>query len=95
MNQENNRSFGELMEVMKKLRGPGGCPWDKEQTLSDLRTYIVEEAYELVEAISGGNADEMMEECGDVLLQVVFVAAVAEEEGLLSINIPYWQNCQI
>ena len=86
MNQENNRSFGELMEVMKKLRGPGGCPWDREQTLSDLRTYIVEEAYELVEAISGGKAEDMMEECGDVLLQVVFVAAVAEEEGLFSIK---------
>ncbi len=74
------------MDVMKKLRGPGGCPWDKEQTLSDLRTYIVEEAYELVEAISGGRAEDMMEECGDVLLQVVFVAAVAEEQGLFSMK---------
>lgn len=86
MNQENGRSFDELMKVMKRLRGPEGCPWDKEQTLSDLRTYIVEEAYELVEAISGGKAEDMMEECGDVLLQVVFVAAVAEEEGLFSMK---------
>ncbi|NLB82763.1 MAG: nucleoside triphosphate pyrophosphohydrolase [Synergistaceae bacterium] len=86
MNQKINESFGKLMDVMKRLRGPGGCPWDKEQTLSDLRTYIVEEAYELVEAISGGRADDIMEECGDVLLQVVFVAAVAEEEKLFSIQ---------
>lgn len=86
MNQENNRSFEELLEVMKRLRAPGGCPWDREQTLPDLRTYIVEEAYELVEAISGGRAEDIMEECGDLLLQVVFVASVAEEEGLFSMK---------
>ncbi len=86
MNHKTGSSFDELMEVMKRLRAPGGCPWDREQKMSDLRTYIVEEAYELVDAITEGRAEDIMEECGDVLLQVVFAAAVAEEEGLFSME---------
>lgn len=70
-----------LMDVMKRLREPGGCPWDREQTMESLRPFIVEEAYELIEAIDSGDANVIAEECGDYLLQVVFIARIAEEEG--------------
>lgn len=66
---------------MARLRGEGGCPWDREQTMESIRTYIVEEAYELVDAISRGDRDEIVEEGGDLLLQVVFLARMGEEEG--------------
>jgi XTP/dITP diphosphohydrolase/tetrapyrrole methylase family protein/MazG family protein/ATP diphosphatase len=78
-------SFQELAEVMRKLRSPGGCPWDREQTFETLRTYIIEESYELVEAITNENISEILEECGDLLLQPVFVSAIAEEKGLFSL----------
>ena len=75
------KEFGTLLGIMRKLRAPGGCPWDAEQTVSSLRRYILEEAHELVEAIDGGNARDIAEECGDLLLQVVFVAEIASEAG--------------
>ena len=71
---------------MKQLRAPGGCPWDAEQTLDSLRRYILEEANELVEAIADGETRGICEEAGDVLLQVVFVATVAAEQGLFGID---------
>jgi len=71
----------ELVSVMTRLRGPGGCPWDAEQTHLSLARYAVEEVYELVEAISSGDADAVREELGDVLLQVVFHAEVARTSG--------------
>ncbi|MFP4481659.1 MAG: nucleoside triphosphate pyrophosphohydrolase [Thermovirgaceae bacterium] len=70
-----------LMDVLKQLREPGGCPWDREQTMESLRPFIIEEAYELIEAIDSGDANVIAEECGDHLLQVVFIARIAEEEG--------------
>lgn len=70
-----------LVEVMTHLRGPDGCPWDKEQTHQTLRKYLLEEAYEAVEAIDLGDPDKLCEELGDVLLQVVFHAQVAREQG--------------
>ena len=66
---------------MATLRAPGGCPWDREQTMGSLRTYITEESYELVDAISKDEYGEICEECGDVLLQVVFIAQIASEKG--------------
>lgn len=69
----------ELVEVMNRLRSPGGCPWDAEQTHATLAPYAVEEAFELAEAIQGGDRDELVDELGDVLLQVVFHARVAAE----------------
>lgn len=75
------KKFQELADIMKKLRAPGGCPWDGEQTHMTLRRYILEEAYELIEAIEDGNNREICEECGDVLLQPVFVACISEEKG--------------
>ncbi len=69
----------ELIEIMARLRGPDGCPWDRNQTHESLRPYVVEEAFELVEAIDGGDAKEIREELGDMLLQVVFHSQIASE----------------
>lgn len=67
----------ELISVMAKLRAPGGCPWDAEQTHESLIKYLVEETYELIDAIESGNRDDMIEELGDVLYQVLFHADIA------------------
>lgn len=72
-------AFAELVAVMDRLRSPGGCPWDAAQTHQSLLTYLIEEAHELVEAVETGGPADVREELGDVLLQVVFHARVAEE----------------
>lgn len=76
----------ELIEVMARLRAPGGCPWDREQTHETLVPYLVEETYEAVEAIEQKDFDELKKELGDVLLQVVFHARLAEEAGRWNIH---------
>jgi XTP/dITP diphosphohydrolase len=73
--------FLELVEVMDRLRSPGGCPWDAEQTHASLVKYLLEEAYETAEAIEDADGPALREELGDVLLQVVFHARIAEEAG--------------
>ncbi len=73
-----------LLEVMRRLRGPDGCPWDKVQTHQSLRSYLLEEAAEAVDAISRGHTQEIAEELGDVLLQVAFHSVIAEQEGSFS-----------
>ncbi|MGQ9736212.1 MAG: MazG family protein [Thermaceae bacterium] len=73
-----------LLAVMRRLRAPDGCPWDRVQTHASLRPYLLEEAYEAVEAIGRGDPEEMAEELGDVLLQVAFHSVIAEEEGLFA-----------
>ena len=70
-----------LVEVMAKLRSEEGCPWDREQTWDSLRRYVLEEAYELVDAIDRKDPAAVLEECGDLLLEVVFMAQIAHEEG--------------
>src|SRR5512137_2601682 len=70
-----------LLAVMARLRGPDGCPWDREQTLASLRPYVLEETYEVLEAIESGDPAAHREELGDLLLQIVFQARLAEEEG--------------
>jgi tetrapyrrole methylase family protein / MazG family protein len=70
-----------IFEVVHRLRAPGGCPWDREQTHESLRPYLLEETYELLEAIDAGDDDKMMEELGDLLLQVAMHAEIAAEEG--------------
>ncbi len=70
-----------LLAVMARLRGPDGCPWDREQTLATLRPYVLEETYEVLEAIESGDPAAHREELGDLLLQIVFQARLAEEEG--------------
>ncbi|WP_345713817.1 MazG nucleotide pyrophosphohydrolase domain-containing protein, partial [Kineococcus glutinatus] len=69
----------ELVAVMDRLRSPGGCPWDAEQTHDSLLRYLVEETYEVVEAVEGGDREHLREELGDLLLQVVFHARIAAE----------------
>lgn len=78
--------FGALAEVMARLRGPDGCPWDREQTPDSLRKYVVEEAYEVVEAIDSGSPAKLSEELGDLLLQVVFHAQLASESGAFALG---------
>ena len=70
-----------LLSIMERLRGPQGCPWDREQTLSTLRPYVLEETYEVLEAIDAGDAREHCAELGDLLLQIVFQALLRKEEG--------------
>lgn len=74
-------AISELLEVMAKLRSPEGCPWDREQDHRSLRFHAVEEVYELIDAIEAGDDHEMMEELGDLLLQVVFHCQLARERG--------------
>ncbi len=69
-----------LFDVVRRLRAPDGCPWDREQTHATLRPYLLEETYELLEAIDSGDEGRLREELGDVLLQVAMHAAIAEEE---------------
>jgi tetrapyrrole methylase family protein/MazG family protein len=73
--------FDDLVTIMKRLRAPGGCPWDAEQTHESLTRYLLEETYEVIEAIDAKNPDHLKEELGDLLLQPVFHAAIAEEAG--------------
>lgn len=74
-------AFQALIEVVKRLRSPDGCPWDRKQTFNSLTQYIIEEAYELVQAIETNQAEAIKEELGDVLLHVVMISLMAEEEG--------------
>ena len=77
-----SRDISRLLEIMARLRDPGtGCPWDLEQTFATIAPYTIEEAYEVAEAISHGDAEDLCEELGDLLLQVVFHARMGEEDG--------------
>jgi XTP/dITP diphosphohydrolase len=76
-----------LVEVMNRLRSPGGCPWDAEQTHESLIKYQLEESYEFIEAIETGNRADLLEELGDLLLQVYFHARIAEEHPENPFNI--------
>jgi MazG family protein len=79
------REFQKLVEVMARLRAPGGCPWDREQTHATLRTYLIEEAYEVLDAMDSGDDLKFAEELGDLLLQVLFHAQIAQEERRFNI----------
>ena len=79
-------SFEELLMIMKRLRGPGGCPWDAEQTHESLTRYLLEETYEVIEAIDTRSPEHLKEELGDLLLQPVFHAAIAEESGTFTMH---------
>lgn len=73
-----------LLDIMAKMRGADGCPWDREQTLESLKQYLVEECYEVIDAIDSGKADKHVDELGDLLLQVVFQAQIRREQGLFA-----------
>lgn len=79
------KEFCELVETMRRLRGPGGCPWDQEQSHETLKPYLLEESYEALEAVDSEDPAKLCAELGDVLLQVVFHAQIAEENARFDI----------
>jgi len=81
-----DHGFREFVDLMARLRAPGGCPWDRRQTPESLTPYVIEEAYEVIGAIEKGDWEELREELGDLLLQVVFQARIAEEAGRFTIG---------
>jgi tetrapyrrole methylase family protein/MazG family protein len=74
-------TLSDLLNIMAKLRGPFGCPWDREQTEQTLKKFLIEEAYETLEAIETGTPEALKEELGDLLLQIIFLSRIAEEKG--------------
>ena len=86
MTQSPGVLFERLLEIMKRLRGPGGCPWDREQTRTSLTPYLIEEAYEVLEALEANDPQALKEELGDLLLQIVFHAEIAAETGEFTID---------
>ena len=79
-------NFKRLLDIMAQLRSPEGCPWDREQTPQSLKPYLIEETYEVLEAIDQNNDENIAEELGDLLLQVVFHAQIASEESRFTID---------
>jgi tetrapyrrole methylase family protein/MazG family protein len=82
----NKKDFNDLLSIIETLRGEGGCPWDREQTHESLRKALIEESYEVVDAIDQEDDDSLIEELGDVLLQIVFHASIGKEEGYFDIS---------
>ncbi len=78
--------FDELVDIVAKLRGPRGCPWDREQTRESLKPFLVEEFYELIDAIDENDNDGIKEEMGDLLFQIVLQSQLFSEEGEFDIN---------
>ncbi|SDJ72530.1 bifunctional methyltransferase/pyrophosphohydrolase YabN [Salimicrobium halophilum] len=81
-----SHQFGELRHVIARLRGPGGCPWDQKQTHASLKKYLIEEAYEVIEAIDSEDDEHLADELGDVLLQVMLHSQIGEDEGYFTID---------
>ncbi len=84
--EDNTKDFYDLTKVIETLRGENGCMWDLEQTHDSLKRCLIEECYEVIEAIEEQDDDKLIEELGDILLQVVFHAQIGKEEGFFSIN---------
>lgn len=85
MNDRDERigqAFVDAVGIMRRLRQPDGCPWDREQTLKTLKAYVIEEAYEVIEAVDSGRPELLREELGDLLLQVLFQAQIMDEDGV-------------
>src|SRR6266496_160745 len=78
--------FERAVQIMARLRAPGGCPWDREQTFDTIKPYTLEETYEVLEAIDNRDWDELTGELGDLLLQVLFYSEMAQEAGYFSID---------
>jgi MazG family protein len=78
-------AFQQLVDVMRRLRGPGGCPWDREQTFETLRPFVLEETYEVLDAIDRGDHDDLRGEIGDLLFEGVFLAQIAADEGRFTV----------
>jgi tetrapyrrole methylase family protein/MazG family protein len=81
---KNDISLSNLVAIVDRLRGEGGCPWDREQTVESLKTFIIEESYEVLQAITEGSHANLKEELGDLLLQIVLISRIASENGWFS-----------
>lgn len=86
MKKDIGKDFERLVEIMATLRGPNGCPWDKEQTFKDINPYMLEEVHEVMESIDNNDMDGLKEELGDLLLHIVFHAQMASEENFFTIK---------
>ena len=75
------KAFLDLCELVATLRGPGGCPWDARQSEETIKTYLIEEAYEALDAVDRGDPEDLCHELGDLLFQILFLAAISEEKG--------------
>ena len=84
--KEKKSSLQDLIKLIESLRGPDGCPWDRKQTPQSMVVYLIEEIYELAEAIESENLDEICEELGDVLFHIFFLARMFQETGSFSID---------
>lgn len=84
--EEKRYSYKDLLDIMTRLRAPNGCPWDREQDHKSLKRYLIEESYEVLEAIDEEDPDKLKEELGDLLLQVVFHAEIAKEAGIFDMS---------
>lgn len=83
---EAGEKFRKLVEIMARLRAPGGCPWDRKQTFDTIKSYLLEETYEVMDAIDARDWQALVEELGDLLLQPIFFAEMAAEQGLFTIS---------
>lgn len=81
-----DRTFSQLVDLMAQLRSPAGCPWDREQTPESLKPFLIEECYEVLDALDEGSPDKVKEELGDLLFQIIFHARIAEEQGTFTIT---------
>lgn len=86
MTKPESPNLRKLVDLVARLRAPDGCPWDRKQTIGDLRAYVIEEAHEVAAAISSGDRDELVGELGDLLFQIVFLAHLGEEEGSFDLD---------
>jgi tetrapyrrole methylase family protein/MazG family protein len=86
MGDKEKKGFNDLVAIMARLRGAEGCPWDRRQTKEDLRPFLIEEAYEILEALDECDDEGVCEELGDLLFHIVFMARIAEEEGAFDIS---------
>lgn len=80
------KEFTRLLEIADKLLGPNGCPWDQEQTLFSLQTYLLEESHELIEAIDSNDPQKILEELGDLFYVLIFISQLGEKEGLFKLS---------
>src|SRR6188768_216107 len=80
------RAFQELVDIMARLRGPNGCPWDREQTIQSLRGFVLEETYEVLDAIDRADHEALRGEIGDLLFEGVFLAQIESDEGRFSVT---------
>ncbi|MDP2643477.1 MAG: nucleoside triphosphate pyrophosphohydrolase [Desulfobacterales bacterium] len=80
------QAFDQLIEIIDRLRSADGCPWDREQTFESIKTFLIEEVYEIIDTIDDGNFDKLYEELGDLQLQIVFLSRIAQEKGIFTIQ---------